>query len=102
MAKRGRGSRLTPPRKKHARQPRTTTSFGPVGITDGDVQWAALQVDEAADRLKGTEQAMLDAQKELANRTMLATKMSEAKAVSVSAEQLAARYAELVVQKAEC
>jgi hypothetical protein len=89
MAKRGRGSRLTPPRKKHARQPRTTTSFGPVGITDGDVQWAALQVDEAADRLKGTEQAMLDAQKELANRTMLATKMSEARAVSVSAEQLA-------------
>ena len=53
------------------------------------LQGAALQVDEAADRLKGTEQAMLDAQKELANRTMLATKMSEAKAVSVSAEQLA-------------
>ena len=89
MAKRGRGSRLTPPRKTHTRQPRTSSGFGPVGITDGDVQWAALQVDEAADRLKGTEQAMLDAQKELANRTMLATKMSEAKAVSVSAEQLA-------------
>ena len=90
MPKRGRGPRLTLPRKSHARRPPPASSgFSPGGITDGDVQWAAVQVDEAAERLKTAERGMLDAQKELADRSMLATKMSEAKALSVNAEQLA-------------
>ena len=68
MPKRGRGPRLTLPRKSHARRPPPASSgFSPGGITDGDVQWAAVQVDEAAERLKAAERGMLDAQKELAD-----------------------------------
>ena len=87
--KRGRTTRWTKPRKQQMR-PGTTTNAATVPIvTDGDVQWAAVQVDEAVERLKAAEQAMLDAQKELADRTLLATKLSQAKALSVSASQTA-------------
>ena len=64
-------------------------------LTDGEVQWAAVQVDVAAERLKAAEHTMLVAQRELADRALLATKMSEAKALSVSA----ARLAELAQQR---
>jgi hypothetical protein len=53
----------TPPRKTTPRQSGTT---GAMPITDGDVKWAVVQVDEAAERLKAAEHAMLGAQRELA------------------------------------
>ena len=87
--KRGRTTRWTKPRKQQMRPGTTTNAATAPIVTDGDVQWAAVQVDEAVERLKAAEQAMLDAQKELADRTLLATKLSQAKALSVSASQTA-------------
>ena len=83
--KRARGTRSTPPRKTTPRQSGTTSAMP---ITDGDVKWAVVQVDEAAERLKAAEHAMLGAQRELADRSRLAAKMSEANALSLSALQM--------------
>ena len=58
-------------------------------LTDGDVQWAAMQVDVAVDRLKDAELAMLRAHEDLAARTLLATRMSEARALGTTAAQMA-------------
>ena len=86
--KRGRGTaRLTPPRKQHKKQAASTPSEPP--LTDGDVQWAAVQVDVAVDRLKDAELAMLRAHEDLAARTLLATRMSAAKALGTTAAQMA-------------
>ena len=88
--KRNRASRSTKPRKQKARAGTATPQVATVPtITDGDVQWAAVQLDDATDRLKAAEQAVLDAQKELADRAQLATKLSHAKALSVSAAHTA-------------
>ena len=89
-----RRARLTPPRKqKAAASPATSRSrslpAAAARLTEGDVQWAAVQADEAAERLKAAGAAMLLAQKELADRALLATKLSQAKALSVSASQTA-------------
>ena len=90
-SKRGRATRWTKPRKQQQARPSTTpnAATAPAAFTDGDVQWAAVQMDEAAERLKAAEQAMIDAQKELSDRALLATKLSHAKALSVSAAQTA-------------
>ena len=86
--KRGRGTaRLTPPRKHHKKQAASTPSEPP--LTDGDVQWAAMQVDVAVDRLKDAELAMLRAHEDLAARTLLATRMSSARALGASAAKMA-------------
>ena len=58
-------------------------------LTDGDVQWAAMQVDVAVDRLKDAELAMLRAHEDLAARTLLATRMSSARALGASAAKMA-------------
>ena len=85
--KRGRSPRLTPPRKQHKKKASSSPSEPP--LTDGDVQWAAMQVDVAVDRLKDAELAMLRAHEELAARTLLATRMSEARALGATAAQMA-------------
>ena len=85
--KRGRSPRLTPPRKQHKKKAASTPSEPQ--LTDGDVQWAAMQVDVAVDRLKDAEQAMLRAHEELAARRLLATRMSEAKVLGTTAAQMA-------------
>ena len=87
--KRTRGARPTSPRKRPSRRattPRQEASGQP--ITDGDVKRAAVQVDEATDRLKVAEKAVLDAERELFNRSKLAAKMCEAHALSVSASHM--------------
>jgi hypothetical protein len=85
--KRGRSPRLTPPRKQHKKKASSSPSEPP--LTDGDVQWAAMQVDVAVDRLKDAELAMLRAHEDLAARTLLATRMSEARALGATAAQMA-------------
>ena len=90
-SKRGRGRGAARPTRKQAK----TAAAAALPITDGEVQWATVQVDVAAERLKAAEHTMLVAQRELADRALLATKMSEAKALSVSA----ARLAELAQQR---
>ena len=85
--KRGRSPRLTPPRKQHKKKAAASPSEPP--LTDGDVQWAAMQVDVAVDRLKDAELAMLRAHEDLAARTLLATRMSEARAIGTTAAQMA-------------
>ena len=49
--------------------------------TDLDVRWADVQVNVAAERLTALQQQLLDAQRDLADRAALATKMSEAQAL---------------------
>ena len=95
-----RRARLTPPRKqKAAASPATSRSrslpAAAARLTEGDVQWAAVQADEAAERLKAAGAAMLLAQKELADRTLLATKLSEARDANTSA----AKMSELAEQR---
>jgi hypothetical protein len=88
--KRGRGPRLTPPRKQHKKKAESSPSEPPLPpLTDGDVTWAAVQVDVAVDRLKDAEQAMLRAHDELAARRLLATRMAEAKVLGTTAAQMA-------------